>query len=97
MEDANPTTNTADWPTIGYSAPGVGASNSYASNVITYNGADKSWEAVAKVNLNDCTSGKKWKMQATINGTSVFYADSQSDGECKNLTPAWTGLYRASN
>lgn len=98
MEDSDPATHTGDWPTIGYSAPGTGSSNNYASNVITYTGADKSWQAVAVNDLNDCPgSTGTWKMQATVDGTSVFYADDNSTPECKNLTPAWTGLYRASN
>ena len=98
MEDANPTTDKADWPTIGYSAPGVGSSNNYSSSVIDYTGNDKTWQAAAKVDLNDCpkTSGM-WKMQATVNGTSVYYSDNKSTPECKNLTPAWSGLYRSSN
>lgn len=99
MEDSDPTTHTADWTAIGYSAPGTGNSNSYESNVIAYTGADKSWTATAKVDLNDCPKNTgKWQMSATINGTNVSYANgTASVGTCINLTPAWTGLYRSSN
>ena len=89
-----------NWFEIGYSAPGTGASNSYASDNFGYDGSTSGhWIATAKRELNDCpaTTGK-WEMVATGSGTNVSYANgSQSVTQCINLTPAWSGLYRSSN
>lgn len=85
------------WFEIGYSAPGVGNSNSYQSDNFSYNGANAGhWVATARKDLNDCTTGSQWEMVATANGTNVYYADGSTAAQCKNLTPAWSGLYRSS-
>lgn len=99
------------WVEIGYSAPGVGSSISYASNVFTYTGtADgtgaHSWTATARQKLNDCTSGMSWVLNAS-NGsesesgsgiyTSFGISDGGTDPECKTLTASWDNLFRSSN
>ena len=85
------------WSAIGYSAPGNGASESYASDNFTYAGAKGTWQATAKKDLNDCKKNGVWKLKASNNGTNIAIADNGSSAVCKNLTPAWTGLLRSTN
>ncbi len=99
-----------NWTEIGYSAPGVGSSHSYQSNVFYYhddNGAD-AWYASPKVKLNDCApgsaTGKQWGLTASANGTSTTAATafqivnaSAGGANCLNLTASWSALTRSSN
>ena len=97
------------WVEIGYSAPGVGSSISYASNVFTYTGTadgtgDHSWTAVPKQKLNDCTTSMQWSLSAKNGGTAVdnMYpsfeiSDNSTSPLCKNLTASWDNLFRSSN
>ena len=98
-----------NWVVIGYSAPGVGSSNSYASNVFAYQGNATTtvgdWQAKAKVKLNDCAANTGvWKLSATNAGTSengVYTSFSITDGgttpQCKALTASWDNLFRSAS
>ena len=98
MEKSGHDLGTVNWFAIGYSAPGNGSSESYNSGNFEYAGGDKTWQAKALVDLNDCKKNTGlWKMQAKIDGTKIEISDNSSTSECKNLTPAWTNLYRSSN
>lgn len=99
MEKADGSLGT--WFEIGYSAPGVGNSNSYKSDNFEYDGSTAGhWKATARKDLNDCQKDSGiWEMVATSDGgTNVYYANAATSvSQCINLTPAWSGLYRASN
>lgn len=94
------------WMEIGYSAPGVGASFSYASNVFDYSPdgsgtADATnWYAKAKSKLNDCpaTTGQ-WSLKAENVGSAGAYTgftikDNNTTPNCKLLTASWDNLTR---
>lgn len=93
-----------NWQEIGYSAPGAGSSESYASeNFKYYSGMSAAgsnhteaaaWTAEAKKPLNDCDAGGKWILKVTADGTNVKYENGASTSQCVNLTPAWSGLER---
>lgn len=86
-----------DWMQIGYSAPGTGNSYSYASNVFAYTSAAnaKTWQAAAKVKLNDCpaTTGV-WKLTAGENNSNLTITDGGTTPNCKLLTASWDNLTR---
>lgn len=97
-----------NWVQIGYSAPGVGSSYSYHSNVFNYEGSSTDgtgdWQAAAKVKLNDCEIGSIWKLTATNAGTAsdnVYPSFSIQDGgtapQCKALTASWDNLFRSAS
>lgn len=84
------------WSEIGYSAPGVWdkATSTSTSNVFKYSGAeDVTWVATpTTAALNECTTGRSWKLTASVNNDDVKTEDGNSDQECLILTPAWPGL-----
>jgi hypothetical protein len=111
MEDAyfQEKNDVGDWTEIGYSAPGVGSSHSYESNVFYYsdNNSD-AWYASPKVKLNDCgpgsAGGTHWGLTATANASSTAAATafqianaSTGGANCLNLTASWSALTRSSN
>ena len=89
------------WMEVGYSAPGTGASTSYASNVISYTSdANKGWNASPKTAaLNDCDTNEGWHLALTVAADNGSYqiADNGSSSDCTILTGAWSNLTRSSN
>ena len=88
-----------NWAQIGYEAPGTMATtkSSSATNVISYTSSDAGakWTATPKNDLNECSTSMKWELTAAASATNVTISDGSSSN-CKDLTPNWSGLLRAS-
>lgn len=87
------------WNQIGYTAPGQSSAGGAESTVLFYkeNATGYQWQALPKVNMNDCvsTSQNGWKLGAkanVVNDRGEVLYKTDGDDTCTGLTPSFAAL-----
>lgn len=87
------------WNQIGYTAPGQSSQGGAESTVLFYkeNATGYQWQAIPKVNMNDCTTSETngWKLGAkasVVNDRGEVLYKTDGSTKCTGLTPSFIAL-----